>query len=54
MGGKIRGKSGFAIKELKKKHECRQTGKSIAVNNKWIAEKIKSNCRSSCEDLCSS
>ncbi|KAK9178548.1 hypothetical protein WN943_027740 [Citrus x changshan-huyou] len=42
MGGKIRGKGGFAIKELQKKHECRQTGKSVAVNSKWIAEKIKS------------
>ncbi|KAK9184926.1 hypothetical protein WN943_025278 [Citrus x changshan-huyou] len=42
MGGKIRGKGGFAIKELQKKHECRQTGKSVAVNSKWIAKKIKS------------
>ncbi|XP_024046636.1 uncharacterized protein LOC127900319 [Citrus sinensis] len=42
MGGKIRGKGGFAIKELQKKHECRQTRKSVAVNSKWIAEKIKS------------
>ncbi|XP_052289946.1 uncharacterized protein LOC127899849 [Citrus sinensis] len=41
MGGKIKGNGGFAIKELQKKHECRQTGKSVAVNNKWIAEKIK-------------
>ncbi|KAH9794012.1 SWIM-type domain-containing protein [Citrus sinensis] len=41
MGGKIRGNGGFAIKELQKKHECRQTGKSVAVNSKWIAEKIK-------------
>ena len=40
--GKIRGKGGFAIKELEKKHECRQTGKLMAVNNKLIAEKIKS------------
>ncbi|KAH9743893.1 SWIM-type domain-containing protein [Citrus sinensis] len=42
MGGKIRGKGGFAIKELQKKHECRQTRKSVAVNSKWIAKKIKS------------
>ena len=42
MGGKKKGKCRFAIKELQKKHECRQTGKSVAVSSKWIIKKIKS------------
>ena len=42
VGGKIRGKGGFVIKELQNKHDCRQTEMSMNVTSKWIAEKIKS------------
>ena len=42
VGGKIRGKGGFVIKELHNKHDCRQTEMSVNVTSKWIAEKIKS------------
>ncbi|KAH9746490.1 SWIM-type domain-containing protein [Citrus sinensis] len=42
VGGKIRGKGGFVIKELQNKHDCRQTEMSVNVTSKWIAEKIKS------------
>ncbi|KAH9698180.1 SWIM-type domain-containing protein [Citrus sinensis] len=42
VGGKIRGKGGFVIKELQNKHDCRQTEMSVNMTSKWIAEKIKS------------
>ncbi|KAH9700534.1 SWIM-type domain-containing protein [Citrus sinensis] len=42
VGGKIRGKGGFVIKELQNKHDCRQTEMLVNVTSKWIAKKIKS------------
>ncbi|KAH9702968.1 SWIM-type domain-containing protein [Citrus sinensis] len=42
VGGKIRGKGGFVIKELQNKHDCRQTEMSMNMSSKWIAKKIKS------------
>lgn len=40
--GKVNKKTGIVIKELHKKHYCRQTGKSVAVSTRWMAEKIQS------------
>ncbi|KAK9229988.1 hypothetical protein WN944_022955 [Citrus x changshan-huyou] len=42
MRGIMKVNGGFIIKQLQKKYDCRQTGKSINMTSKWIVENIRS------------